>query len=96
MRLTESVENLRMRARIELKAGKEESARQLIAEKQKIMQALERSKKRAEVLEELSNTLGEVCQTVFLLCHMNTSVLNEFLSQSLPTICISLNEMRGI
>ena len=71
MRLTESVEKLRMRARIELKAGKEESARQLIAEKQKIMQALERSKKRAEVLEELSNKLGEVCQIIFLLCHMN-------------------------
>ena len=73
MRLTESVENLRLRAGIELRAGKEENARQLITEKQKIMQALERSKKRAEVLDELSNKLGEVCAAAFLLCLMNNS-----------------------
>ncbi|MCO5570405.1 hypothetical protein L7F22_024126 [Adiantum nelumboides] len=59
MRLTESVENLRMRAITELKSGKEASARQLIAEKQKVMQALEKSKQRAELLEELCNKLGE-------------------------------------
>jgi hypothetical protein len=70
MRLTETVENLGIRAAIELRAGKEESARQLIAEKQKIMRALERSKKRAEILEELSNKLGEVCPTLFLLWHI--------------------------
>lgn len=59
MRLTETVENLRMRAAVDLKAGKEESARQLIVEKKKVMQALEKSKQRAELLEELSNKLGE-------------------------------------
>ncbi|KAI5055826.1 hypothetical protein GOP47_0029347 [Adiantum capillus-veneris] len=59
MRLTETVENLRMRAITDLKSGKEGSARQLIAEKQKVMQALEKSKQRAELLEELCNKLGE-------------------------------------
>lgn len=60
MRLTETVENLRMRAVTELKSGNEGSARQLIGEKQKVMQALEKSKQRAELLEELCNKLGEV------------------------------------
>lgn len=59
MRLTETIENLRMRAIVDLKSGKEESARQLIAEKQKVMQALEKSKQRGELLEELCNKLGE-------------------------------------
>lgn len=58
MRLTETIENLRMRAIVDLKSGKEESARQLITEKQKVMQALEKSKQRAELLEELCNKLG--------------------------------------
>ncbi|KAH7302358.1 hypothetical protein KP509_23G068900 [Ceratopteris richardii] len=59
MRLTERVENLRMQAITDLKAGKEGSARQLLFEKQKVMQALEKSKQRAELLEELCNKLGE-------------------------------------
>lgn len=59
MRLTERVENLRMRAALDVKAGREDSARQLIAEKQKVMKALEKSKQRAELLEQLSIKLNE-------------------------------------
>lgn len=59
LRLTETIENLTMRAIVDLKSGKEESARYLVAEKQKVMQALEKSKQRAELHEELCNKLGE-------------------------------------
>lgn len=59
MRLTETVENLRVRAALDVNAGREERARQLLEEKHKIIKALEKSKQRAELLDELSVKLCE-------------------------------------
>eukprot|EP00250_Pteridium_aquilinum_P018026 c2389_g1_i1 orf=93-1085(+) len=77
MRLTETIENLRMRAIVDLKSGKEESARQLVAEKQKVMQALEKSKQRAELLEELCTKLGEAISSkeVQLIAALSSSAM---------------------
>ncbi|XP_024526454.1 uncharacterized protein LOC112344962 [Selaginella moellendorffii] len=60
MRLTESVEQMNLRAAAEIKAGNEDSARQLIKEKRNVMAALELSKKRAALLEEFATKLNQV------------------------------------
>lgn len=62
MRLTEAAENLRRRAAIEVGVGREDDARELLLQKKKVMQALEKSKKRVELLDELSAKLIEVMQ----------------------------------
>ncbi|CAM6089178.1 unnamed protein product [Calypogeia fissa] len=59
MRLTEVAEQLRRRAAIDLNLGNEDSARKALIEKQKVIQAAELSKRRAQLLEELSTKLGE-------------------------------------
>ncbi|XXG67847.1 hypothetical protein AAC387_Pa06g1097 [Persea americana] len=59
MRLTEAAENLRRRAAVEVGVGREDDARELLLQKKKVMQALEKSKKRVELLDELSAKLIE-------------------------------------
>ncbi|CAM6062995.1 unnamed protein product [Sphagnum tenellum] len=58
MRLTDVVEQLRARAAKDVQIGNEASARDLLREKQKVMKALENSKSRAQLLEELSIKLN--------------------------------------
>ncbi|RWR89030.1 hypothetical protein CKAN_01807600 [Cinnamomum micranthum f. kanehirae] len=59
MRLTEAAENLRRRAAVEVGVGREDDARELLLQKKKVMQALEKSKKRVELLDDLSAKLIE-------------------------------------
>lgn len=72
MRLTHVVEQLRQRAAMDVRNGKEDSARSLLIEKQKVMKALEASRQRAELLEQLARKLNVVCslscRTTSLLC----------------------------
>lgn len=60
MRLSEAAEQLRLRAALEVKAGREENAVRLLKDKQRVMQALEMSRKRAAALDMLHAKLNEV------------------------------------
>lgn len=60
MRLSEAAERLRRQAAISVQNGKENEARELLFQKKKVMQALEKSKSRIELLDELSAKLNEV------------------------------------
>ncbi|KAJ4976818.1 hypothetical protein NE237_001924 [Protea cynaroides] len=59
MRLSEAVENLKKQAAIDVRLGKENEAREMLIQKKKVMQALEKSKGRIELLDELSAKLNE-------------------------------------
>lgn len=60
LRLSEAAEKLRRQAAINVRTGKEDDAREILFQKKKVMQALEKSKKRIELLDELSTKLNEV------------------------------------
>lgn len=66
MRLTEAAGNLRRQAAVEVRVGKEDEARELLLQKKKVIQALEKSKKRVELLDTLSGKLNEVILCIFL------------------------------
>uniref|UniRef100_A0A2P2MWY8 Uncharacterized protein n=1 Tax=Rhizophora mucronata TaxID=61149 RepID=A0A2P2MWY8_RHIMU len=59
MRLSEAAENLKRHAAVSLNSGKENEARELLVQKKKVMQAVERSKDRISLLDELSAKLNE-------------------------------------
>lgn len=58
--MSETAENLKRRAAMSVLAGKEGDARELLVQKKKLMQALEKSKSRIEVLDKLSSKINEV------------------------------------
>ncbi|XP_050378043.1 uncharacterized protein LOC126795244 [Argentina anserina] len=59
LRLSEAAEKLRRQAAINVRIGREDEAREMLFQKKKVMQALEKSKKRIELLDELSAKLNE-------------------------------------
>ncbi|CAN6451716.1 unnamed protein product [Victoria cruziana] len=59
MRLSEAAEKLRRQATLEVQAGNERAARDLLQQKNKVMEALEKSKDRIELLDKLSTKLSE-------------------------------------
>lgn len=59
MRLTEAAENLRRQAAMDVQVGKENEARELLVQKRKVMEALENTKSRVELLDKLSAKLNE-------------------------------------
>ncbi|CAI9759998.1 unnamed protein product [Fraxinus pennsylvanica] len=59
MRLSEAAEKLRRQASISVQTGKDNDARDLLFQKKKVMQAMEKSKSRIEVLDELAMKLNE-------------------------------------
>ena len=58
--MSEAAENLKRQAAISVRTGKEDNARELLFQKKKVMEALEKSKNRIELLDELSTKLNEV------------------------------------
>lgn len=60
LRLSDAAEKLRRQAAISVQNGKENDARQLLLQKKKIILALEKSKRRIELLDELSTKFNEV------------------------------------
>lgn len=60
MRLSEAAEKLKRQAAISVHNGKENDAMDLLYQKKKVMQAMEKSKNRIELLDELSAKLIEV------------------------------------
>lgn len=69
LRLSEAAEKLQRQAVVNVQTGKENDARELLFQKKKIMQALENSKSRIELLDELSTKLNEVDLTKIGLIH---------------------------
>ncbi|XP_062105747.1 uncharacterized protein LOC133817289 [Humulus lupulus] len=59
LRLSETAENLKRQAAINVRTGKEDDARELLFQKKKVMEALQKSKDRIEFLDELSMKLNE-------------------------------------
>ncbi|CAN4087320.1 unnamed protein product [Withania somnifera] len=59
LRLSEAAEKFRRQAAISVRTGKENDARELLFQKKKIMQAMEKSKSRIELLDELAAKLNE-------------------------------------
>lgn len=59
MRLSEAAEKLKRQAAISVRTGKEDDARELLFQKKKVMEALEKSKTRIEFLDQLSTKLNE-------------------------------------
>ncbi|XP_022147963.1 uncharacterized protein LOC111016762 [Momordica charantia] len=59
LRLSEAAEKLRRQAAISVRTGKEDDARDLLFQKKKVMQALEKSKSRIKLFDELSAKLNE-------------------------------------
>ncbi|KAL7129179.1 hypothetical protein ABFS83_13G046700 [Erythranthe nasuta] len=59
MRLSEAAEKLRRQAAVSIQTGKENDARDLLFQKKKVMQALEKLKGRIELFDQLSAKLNE-------------------------------------
>lgn len=59
LRLSEAAEKLKRQAAINVHSGKENDARELLFQKKKVMQAMENSKNRIELLDELCAKLNE-------------------------------------
>ncbi|KAJ9563604.1 hypothetical protein OSB04_008764 [Centaurea solstitialis] len=59
LRLSEAAEKLQKQAAVSVQAGKENDAREMLLQKKKAMQALEKTKSRIELLDELSTKLIE-------------------------------------
>jgi phage shock protein A len=60
LRLSESAEKLKKQAAISMQKGDENYARDMLLQRKKVLQALEKSKSRIELLDELSTKLSEV------------------------------------
>ena len=60
LRLSEAAEKLKKQAAISIQKGQENYAREMLFQRKKVLQALDKSKRRIEVLDELSSKLSEV------------------------------------
>ncbi|KAG4953010.1 hypothetical protein AAZX31_14G027900 [Glycine max] len=59
LRLSEVAEKLQKQAAISIQKGQENYAREMLFQRKKVLQALDKSKRRIEVLDELSSKLSE-------------------------------------
>ncbi|KAK6238477.1 hypothetical protein QUC31_003946 [Theobroma cacao] len=59
LRLSEAAEKLRRQAAVSIQRGSENEARDLLFQKKKVLQALEKSKSRIELLDKLSTKFNE-------------------------------------
>lgn len=60
IRLSEAIERLRRQAAVSVQTGKENEARDLLFQKKKVMQAMEKLKTRIELFDQFSVKLNEV------------------------------------
>lgn len=60
IRLSEAIEKLRRQAAVSVQNGKETEARELLYQKKKVMQAMEKLKTRIELFDQFSVKLNEV------------------------------------
>lgn len=64
LRLSEAAEKLQKQAAISIQKGEENDAREMLYQRKKVLQALEKSKSRIELLDELSIKLREVNELI--------------------------------
>lgn len=74
LRLSEAAENLRKQAAVNVQTGKENDARELLLQKKKVMQALDKAKARIELLDTLSSKLNEVEKKRDVTCYLSMLV----------------------
>ena len=67
MRLTEAAENLKKRAVVSVRMGRENEAVELLVQKKKLTNALENIKERIELLDKLSAKISEVMTCSFII-----------------------------
>ena len=67
MRLTEAAENLKKRAAVSVRIGRENEAVDLLVQKKKLTKALENIKGRIELLDKLSTKISEVMTCSFII-----------------------------
>lgn len=77
LRLSEAAENLRKQAAVNVQTGKVNDARELLLQKKKVMQALDKAKARIELLDTLSSKLNEVRRNQR--CNLSISCSNHVL-----------------
>ena len=65
--MSEAAEKLRQQAALSVQTAKENDARELLLQKRKVMQAMEKSKNRIELLDELAAKLTQVSTSSLLL-----------------------------
>lgn len=82
LRLSDAAEKLKRQAAINVHTGKENDARELLIQKKKVMEAMEKSKNRIELLDELSTKLTEVSEELFLPKDYICELMITFLTKS--------------
>lgn len=88
LRLSEAAEKLKRQAAINVHTGKENDARELLFQKKKVMQAMEKSKNRVELLDELCAKLNEVSEELFrILLSSNDHTSTQELDQCCQNLC---------
>lgn len=77
LRLSEAAENLQKQAALSVQKGKENEAREILFQRKKVLQALEKSKRRIELLDELSVKL---CEVIWIDYYQNNVIFIHLLS----------------
>ncbi|KAL0443748.1 UNVERIFIED_CONTAM: hypothetical protein Slati_2097500, partial [Sesamum latifolium] len=97
MRLSEAVEKLRRQAAVSVQTGKENDARELLFQKKKVMQAMEKLKSRIELFDELAAKLNEAISMKESLLISNMALdLEESFSEKKSTGADSVQSLREI
>lgn len=97
LRLSEAAEKLKRQAAINVHRGKESDARELLFQKKKVMQAMEKSKNRIELLDELCTKLNEVREELFQILFLtNACVLTEDLGPMLTKLLLVIRSIAAV
>ncbi|KAG6419409.1 hypothetical protein SASPL_121631 [Salvia splendens] len=75
IRLSEAVEKIRRQAAVSVQTGKENEARELLFQKKKIMQAMEKLKTRIELFDQFSVKLNEGWKMLFLVFYVYSGLM---------------------
>ncbi|KAK4275568.1 hypothetical protein QN277_018626 [Acacia crassicarpa] len=97
LRLTEAAEKLQKQAAIIVQKGKENDAREMLFQRKKVLQALEKSKTRIELLDELFTKLSEAIsmKESQLIGHVSLNIEDKTEESSSPVRIISPKEECG-
>ncbi|CAH9100217.1 unnamed protein product [Cuscuta europaea] len=86
LRLSEVADKLRRQAAISVRSGKEDDARELLFQKKKVLQAMEKSKNRIELLDELAAKLNEAISMRETQLIGNASLELEVIAENIPSV----------
>ncbi|XP_028751872.1 uncharacterized protein LOC114711616 [Neltuma alba] len=97
LRLSEAAEKLQKQAAVSVQKGKENDAREILFQRKKVLQALEKSKTRIELLDELFTKLCEAIslKESQLIGHVSLNIEGKTEDSSSPVRIISPKEECG-